>query len=169
MAGQIASHASPDGQGDAGSRAAYVSDGRAVLRFFIPGTPIGKERPRVVRRNGRTWTFTPQATENWETAIALVASSQVKRLGRGLILPFQERTIIDLWFYKHKPKSYPKRVVWFTKKPDVDNLAKCVLDGLEKAKVIQNDSIVTDLLLHKRYTSEEHPDEGVEVAIHAVL
>lgn len=74
-----------------------------------------------------------------------------------------------MWFYKHKPSSYPKKTVWFTKKPDVDNLAKCVLDGLEKAGVIKNDSIVTDLLLHKRYTSDEYPDEGVEVVIDASL
>lgn len=44
-----------------------------MLQFTVPGTPRGKGRPRIVRRNGRTWAYTPTATKHYERAVAMIA------------------------------------------------------------------------------------------------
>lgn len=84
------------------------------------------------------------------------------------VLPFKEhRVLIGLRFNLAKPVSYPKSVVHHTKKPDIDNYAKAVLDGLVKARVLADDGMVTDLTIAKRYIEPGHP-EGVEIDLTAI-
>lgn len=78
-------------------------------------------------------------------------------------LPVREcRIIASFRFNFTKPKSYPKSVVHMTKKPDIDNLVKVILDGLVKHDIIDDDNCVTDMVIQKRYADEDHP-VGVEV------
>lgn len=83
--------------------------------------------------------------------------------GKDFLLPFAEvRGIITLRFNMKKPVSYSKRVVDHTKKPDFDNLAKSVVDGLVQGGILKDDGLITDATIQKRYADALHP-EGVEV------
>jgi len=59
----------------------------------------------------------------------------------------------------HKRKPYPNT------KPDVDNLSKATLDGLEAAGVIKNDSRIVNLTLLKRWADEYGGRTGSLVTI----
>ena len=83
-------------------------------------------------------------------------------------LPLSDsRVLLTLTVYRDKPASYPKRVVHDTKKPDADNLAKSVIDGIVRGEIIKDDAMITDLTVRKRYADDEHP-AGVLVDLTAV-
>lgn len=72
--------------------------------------------------------------------------------------------LVVMRFNLPKPASYPASLVQHTKKPDLDNLVKSVLDGLVKGQILEDDKYITDLTISKRYTEPGHP-VGVEVEI----
>lgn len=51
--------------------------------FFVPGTPIPKARPRVVRKGKFSMTYTPASTREWEKQIATAFQRQC----RGVFFP----------------------------------------------------------------------------------
>jgi len=116
-------------------------------------------------------TYPEAKTVNWEDrvagqAIAQIAGVTVLGTGVDFVLPFAGRVLISLRFNLHKPVSYSSAVVDHLKRPDVDNLAKAVLDGLQKGRIMIEDNLVTDLSVRKRYVSPGHP-EGVEIDLTA--
>lgn len=98
----------------------------------------------------------------------VLAAEVVGDGNRDFTLPLSEcRVLMTVRFNLVKPVSYSKRVRHHTKKPDVDNYAKAVLDGLVKGKILADDGLVTDLTACKRYVEAGHP-EGVEVDLTAI-
>ena len=101
-----------------------------MIRFTIPGAPVGKGRARSTR-NGHH--YTPEKTRNYESWVqyhGLVATPG---------MPCTERPVrLSLVFYLPIPKSWSKKrrlqaqegKVHHTGKPDLDNLIKSVSDGL---------------------------------------
>lgn len=83
---------------------------------------------------------------------------------QDIVLPFKKRVVCSMRFNFNKPPSYSKKVVDHTKKPDPDNLSKCMLDAFTTARLIQDDNLVTDLTVCKRYATADHP-QGVEVEL----
>ena len=80
--------------------------------FTIPGQPVPKGRPRVLR-NGIT--YTPKRTVEAEKAVAVAA-----RMVRGAIPPDAEGLYcLNATFY-----------VQGQRKADLDNLVKLVMDGM---------------------------------------
>lgn len=91
------------------------------VKFTIPGIPIPKARPRVVKGH----TYTPKKTKDYETLVKDVYALTVgEYLGDSAIV-----ATIDLYF--PIPESYSKskkqRIaageIKHTKRPDVDNCA----------------------------------------------
>lgn len=72
--------------------------------------------------------------------------------------------IMELLFLMPRPKSLAKKVVYHTKKPDLDNLAKSIKDALQGV-IYTTDSLIIILNLEKKYTLTE---EGVVVSIQEV-
>lgn len=110
---------------------------------------------------------------SWEDTVAHWAKQQIMKVppmgeGQDFRLPLDGRIVLTLRFNMHKPVSYPKTVIHHTKKPDVDNLAKAVLDGLAKGRIIVDDNSVTDSYAYKRYEVPGHP-EGVEIDMTVVV
>ena len=110
----------------------------------IPGEPVGKGRPRATVRGGFVRTYTPKCTADWERGAAVVLAN--KWSGAPLEGP------VSVGLLALFPR--PQRMVWkrkpmprepFTRSPDVDNVAKAVLDALEKAGVLSNDKLVWSL------------------------
>lgn len=113
--------------------------------------------------------YTPKETQAWEAHVADTARAQllgVEVEGDDFTMPIEaSRVLAHIRFNIKKPVSYPKSVVHATKKPDLDNLVKAVLDGLVQGRVLEDDNCVTDMMVSKRY---EHPLDhpaGVEIEL----
>lgn len=171
----------------AGHPAAVVA-GRAIsLSLFIPPRPVRKSsdngieplhrhRVRIITGGGARpipQMYPDPRSQAWEEWVAGQAVEQLRRTptqgeGEDFTLPLQQmRVLVNLRFNLPKPKSYPKRVVHHIKKPDIDNYAKGVLDGLVKGRVLEDDGLITDLTVQKRYLEPGHP-EGVEIDLTAL-
>lgn len=153
----------------------------AVLRFAILGNPVAKGRPRtrVIESKvpgGRPYAqvYTDADTRSWEEEVATQVRRQLAEwsvdpsVQGSLELPLKKRILCSMRFNMPKPQSAPKSQDAPLTRPDVDNLAKAVLDALKVAQLIKDDSLVTDQVATKRFADFEHP-MGVEVELTAWL
>lgn len=103
-----------------------TTTGRWRLRqcFTVPGQPVGKGRPRFTVTGGRVRTYTPKATREFEQRVAWLCPH---RPATGPI-----RMSITAIFRRPKAmkrRSDPPGLCWHTKKPDLDNVCKAVIDS----------------------------------------
>lgn len=121
------------------------------IEFTVFGEPQGKARPRFTRF-GKP--YTPKKTEDYEQYIREVFMDCYPRWNKPLETDL--KIIIVALF--EPAKSYSKRktadclegLIRPHKKPDLDNIAKVVLDALN-GLVYADDKQVTDLRIRKRY------------------
>lgn len=105
------------------------------LKFVVPGDPQGKARPRFARRGRYVSTYTPKETQSYEALVRYYAANA--RAQKGL-KPISAEMGLGIKAYFKIPKSYSKKRKEKclkgderpNKKPDSDNIAKIVLDGL---------------------------------------
>lgn len=140
-----------------------------MFSFRVFGKPVGKDRPRFRRRGKYVQTYTPKNTVEWEQEIGEQVGVCLARFRAGghlqeLDLPLKGRLMVSMRFNVAKPDSAPKSEVHRLKKPDLDNLEKCVLDALQSIQLIEDDKTVTDMASCKRYATDDHP-EGVEIEV----
>ena len=150
-----------------------------LLKAFVPGIelhgatevpPKDRHRARVVNPKDRpAWVqfYDTERNQVWEQHAGTTVLAQLRGVtvhgDRDFVLPLEGRRImLNLRFNLRKPSSYPKSVVHATKKPDLDNLTKGLLDALVGSKIISDDNCITDLVLAKRYADSHHPI-GVEL------
>ena len=93
--------------------------------------PFPKERPRLC---GKRLVYTPVKTRNFENMIAY----EWKRRYKNLILKGAVK--LDLLFCFKKAKSCKKD--YHTQRPDIDNLEKAILDGLNKIAFVDDCQVV---------------------------
>ncbi|MBQ1789616.1 MAG: RusA family crossover junction endodeoxyribonuclease [Oscillospiraceae bacterium] len=135
------------------------------FRFTVPGEPVGKGRPRVVRRGGFTQTYTPEKTASYENLVKL----EFQRQGGRMMKDGPVYLSIQAWYGIPKSVSKRKReamiggLILPTRKPDCDNVAKIIADALN-GLAWRDDSQVVSLHVEKRFG--EVP--GVEVEIREV-
>ena len=109
---------------------------RPALDFVVPGQPVPKARPRFARtKGGGVRTYTSNQTTAFETKIALFASSI---RWKGYLAPSGVPVRLDILAIFERPKRLnrkrdPEGLVPHAVRPDIDNVAKAVLDGLSKA------------------------------------
>lgn len=123
------------------------------VRFVVPGEPQGKGRPRAVRVGHGVRMYTPAKTEAYEDLVALQGRKAMA--GRD---PLQGPLALDLVAVVSVPTSWTKKrraaalagMEWPAKKPDADNVAKTIADGLNGI-VYSDDAQVVDLRVVKRY------------------
>jgi Holliday junction resolvase RusA-like endonuclease len=119
--------------------------------FTIRGEPRGKGRPRFTK-TGRV--YTPTETAQYESLVGL----SYRNSARGYKFTSPVRVTIKAFL---KPPKKSKKVVEDmlngrilpTKKPDVDNIAKIILDGLNKV-AWDDDTQVIEMMVTKRYSEE---------------
>jgi Holliday junction resolvase RusA-like endonuclease len=118
------------------------------ITFEIPGEPMGKQRPKF----GKGFTYTPEKTVNYETLVKMEYHNQV-----GKMLDGEIKATINAFYAIPKSASKKKsdlmciRAIRPTKKPDMDNIAKIVLDSLNGI-AYKDDSQVVDLVVRKYYS-----------------
>lgn len=120
--------------------------------FAVKGEPVGKGRPRFTK-NGHV--YTPEKTASYEALVGYAYRNSAK----GYKFTSPVRVTIKAFF--KPPKSKSKKTVEGmlsgrilpTKKPDIDNIVKIILDGLNKV-AWEDDTQVVDLMIVKRYSTE---------------
>ena len=132
-----------------------------MIEFIIPGAPRGKGRPRVVRlKNGTSTSYTPDKTVAYEE----LARQRFRQQWPSEELPFPDKTPVGVTITAcfGIPKSASKKAraamlggqTYPTKKPDMDNVVKIVLDALN-GFAWHDDAQVIDLHISKTYTERE--------------
>ncbi len=115
---------------------------KLIFHKQIDVRAIAKPRPRFkVTQKGQVWTYTPANCKKFEQVIADTVDVKVK--GSSSVM-------LEVYFFF---KSYSKRL-WgkrHNKRPDLDNLVKSVMDGLQQGGFYADDAIVTELLASKFY------------------
>lgn len=168
--------------------ACFVAGRVVALELFIPTEPYPAQRPRGrifnhpgqkgYRKDGQTFIqwYPDKKSKEYQDHVAKSARSQLRDISitvcaggdQNFTLPFVDCMVsASMTFYMHRPVSYPKRVTVNTRKPDLDNLSKGVLDGLVEGNILPDDNCVTELYLAKRYADATHP-EGVLLDLTAV-
>jgi len=127
------------------------------VHFYIKGKPIPKSRARVVTKGNRRFAFTPKKVTEWETVVKTEAKKHFE-------IPLNWPIVISLIFYMPRPKS--RRLdFWVSTTPDIDNLEKAILDGLNGV-AYTDDRLVVAKSASKRYVTSGEP--GVDVIITSI-
>lgn len=123
--------------------------------FEVPGEVVGKERPRVNMYTGRV--YTPNKTKDYEFLV-----QQYFKMKYPKYETLEGRIAINIIAYLKIPKSTSKtktremleNKISPTKKPDVDNIAKSILDALNEV-AFKDDNQVSKICVDKRFALEE--------------
>lgn len=140
-----------------------MPDAPTSLKFFVAGEPIpqGSMKAFVVAGTARVVHSSPEPLAFWRQRIATEAQAA---MGGGS--PLEGAVSVQATFYLPRPKSRPKRHFWPDRRPDIDKLARSLLDALTSI-AFGDDNQVIDLKVRKRYADEDQPP-GVSVLIHWV-
>ena len=137
------------------------------VRFSIPGSPFGKQRPRVVTRGNFSKAYTPEKTVSYENLVKFMYQNAAK----DFMFPDGTQLCVEITAYYEVPKSTSKKkaaemlagTIRPTKKPDFDNIGKIICDSLNKI-AYHDDSAIVDAEVHKYYAEVPR----VEVIISAL-
>jgi Holliday junction resolvase RusA-like endonuclease len=119
------------------------------LSFQVFGDPVpqGSKRAFVVKNRPVVVDDNKATLRSWRSAVIDAA-----RAGINGDAPELGPIRVTLMFFLRRPQR-PKAGVPIVK-PDIDKLARAVLDGMMDAGVFRDDSQVTTLTARKRYTTE---------------
>lgn len=141
--------------------------GMPALRFRVPGQPVAKGRPKVSIRGGRfAHVYTPAKTLDFENRVRFAAKEAMERAGFERPIDGPLRVVLSIlvgmpagWSGKRRQEALDGQIA-STRKPDVDNVAKAVIDGMN-AIVYPDDARVVELIARKAFDLE--PGVDVEV------
>ena len=135
------------------------------IEFFVPGPPVGKGRPRAARRGAGVVMFTPEKTAGYEALVAAAASNAM-RAEAGPLFTGPLEAVLEMripipasWSKAHKAAALAGAELP-TSKPDIDNVAKAILDACNGV-VFRDDSQIVMLTATKAFSDEP----GVRVVI----
>lgn len=124
------------------------------VSLVIDGVPVPKGRHKHGMRGGRVVTWTPQKTVDYEAVVATAAKSVMA--GRS---PLEGPLWAKLQVFMPIPKSTSKKKraemlagrIRPAKKPDFDNYAKAICDGMN-AIVYRDDAQIVGASITKFYS-----------------
>lgn len=126
-----------------------------LVEFFVTGNPKGQPRPRAFARAGKARVYDPGTAEGWKGQIALAARRYRPPK------PIDVAVGVQLQFMLPRPRAHFGKSGLKTSapefplgKPDLDNLAKAVLDALVLIGFLRDDRLVRRLSLSKHYTRD---------------
>lgn len=122
-----------------------------IYEFEMLGEIVGKARPRMNTRTGRA--YTPTNTKMYEYALRQWFIREYP-----CFKPIETRVKVTIIAYFDIPKSTSKKKeaemlsenISPTKKPDIDNIIKIILDAMNKF-AFKDDTQVTKLEIEKKY------------------
>lgn len=118
-----------------------------MIEFEVIGEAVGKARPRVCRSNGGVRAFTPQKTKDYERK---VRRAYLEQVGPGPV-SLEKALEVEILIFVEPPKNTSKKRrdlmlsggVRPTKKPDVDNVVKAILDSLNGVAYSDDKQVVS--------------------------
>lgn len=125
-----------------------------IFRLFVRGEPKAKGSKRAFVRGGKP--ILVEANPDAKPWQRLIQDRLAEFQGEPWVGPME----VILTFQFVKPASAGKRT-WPHVRPDLDKLARAVLDALERAKVILDDAQIVSLVAEKRYSAVP----GVEIEL----
>lgn len=130
--------------------------------FVVPGEPVPKARPRFTMQGGKARTYTPTSSAAYETTIGLLAHAAMK--GRA---PMTGAVHVQVQAFFPVPSSWSKKrkaaASWHASRPDLDNIVKSALDGLNRV-AFADDGQVASVYATKAYSSTPR----LEVAVYEI-
>lgn len=124
------------------------------LRFWVEGTPIPQgSKVAAVTKAGRPYLrdVNSHALNDWRKTVRNTVRDHMAVVYRhegGIDVPVMAR----MTFWLPRPKNRPKTIdVLPAVMPDVDKLARAVMDALTQSGLIKDDAIVWDMHPIKRY------------------
>lgn len=126
-----------------------------LYEFEVEGKIVGKERPRVNSHTGMV--YTPNKTKDYEFLV-----QQSFKVYNPNFKMLEGRISIEIIAYMSIPKNTSKLKMQAmlenktspTKKPDIDNIAKSILDAMNKF-VFKDDNQVSKISVEKRFGEQE--------------
>lgn len=125
-----------------------------VRTILINEEIVPKGRPRFSTVGKFPKVYTDKKTRDFENRVAEVAKSYIQE-------PLKGALAVRITIYKKIPKSWTKSkkekaeqgLLAVTTKPDIDNYAKSILDGMNGV-AFEDDSQIVQLTLEKRFAKE---------------
>lgn len=125
------------------------------IHFQVEGDPKGKGRPRFSTFGKFTRVYTDKQTLDYESLIKSFAMEAM-----GSTDPLETAVSVFLYVRLAVPQSYSKKRTEAClsglekpcKKPDIDNIAKTYLDGMNGV-IFKDDTQVIDLHVKKVYSA----------------
>ena len=115
--------------------------------FFIPGNPVAQGRGRIVRIGQNARIADPVKSREWKAYVKAVAAEHAPAT------PSSKPIYLSLRFDFMRPKSR-KRDRFVVTRPDVDNLAKGIMDAMNGI-FFEDDRQVASLGVLKAYTKAD--------------
>ena len=123
------------------------------IMFTVYGEPVAKGRPRFSTRGKFPVAYTPEKTKAYEFEVGMMALAAM-----GGTKPLEGALEAFIYITYAVPESYSKKRLEaclsgsekHTKKPDLDNVIKSVIDGMDKI-VFDNDSQIISIHATKVY------------------
>lgn len=112
-------------------------------QYYIIGDPVPKARPRHNTKTGIT--YTPKKTQ---IAESYVKDSYISQGGKIIDGPVE----VKIEFYLRKPKK--PTAAEPLKRPDIDNLTKTILDGLNGV-AYEDDKQIIKVITEKHWADDE--------------
>ena len=122
------------------------------------GVPKGQPRVKAYVRGRHAGVYTPDSANGWKMAVREAVLREPDTLATT------KPVSVTLVFFMPRPKSHfrkdgtlkPSAPVYHTQKPDVDNLAKAVLDVLTDLHVWADDAQVNNLEVKREWAASEN-------------
>lgn len=129
------------------------------IKFTVQGASIAKGRPKFARMGKFVKIYTPKETVSYENLVKL---SFMNECGTDF-KPFDCPLVVRIHAYFRRPRSHygsgknsemlkKSAPEFMTKKPDVDNTAKSVIDALNDV-AFTDDKLIVALTVAKSYSS----------------
>ena len=136
-----------------------------VLTFEIPGDVQAQQRPKFSRYGNNVSVRDPKESKDYKSFVRLVAS----QVAPETLITEDIKLTIDVYRKMPKAISNSKKKLQQalngelrpTTKPDIDNLAKGIKDGLSKV-IWRDDSQVTELVARKWYSDNPRAEVTIE-------
>lgn len=130
-----------------------------MIEFTVYGEPVAQGRPRFTARGGFSKAYDPEPSREYKQYVKLMASQNRPHT------PIEGPVSLTLIIYRPLLKSMSKKkkaaavagTLRPIKKPDVDNVAKGIMDAMTGI-IWQDDKQVVDLHVTKFYSDQPRVD-----------
>jgi len=128
------------------------------LTIWIPGQPATvTAQQKIITKGGRI--FDNRRVQEARARLFCILAEQAPSR------PLDGNLSVEVtWAWTRKGQTQPE---WKNTKPDLDNLAKLLLDEMGRAGIITDDARVVELVLRKLWVQER--DEGIKIVVREIL